>query len=122
MNGDLFTFGDNSWSQSIGASIESVQYPQLLQLFAAYSNLKFVDADLGHSHSLFVTNDNNIYSVGNNNHCQCTRTTRDDIVHWPYLLTRKEIGIDDGHKIERVIAGWLSTIVFTSIKTTHKNL
>merc|ERR1712228_46285 len=116
MNGDLYTFGDNSWSQSIGKYAESrkhIKYPQLLQSFDAYSDLKFIDSDLGHSHSLFLTNNNKLYSVGNNNHCQCTKSTRNDIISWPYLVTRKEIGIDENHMIERVIAGWLSTFIFT---------
>ena len=112
-NGEFYTFGYNFWHQSIGKSLK-IKYPQLLQSFKDYSDFKIVDGDLGKSHSLLLTEGNKLYSVGNNNNRQCTNKVEKETIVYPYLLSRNEIGIDEKDVIERVIAGDLSTFVFTS--------
>eukprot|EP01084_Bolivina_argentea_P012407 23254_1 len=113
MNGDFYTFGYNFWHQSIGKLLQN-KYPQLLQSFDKYCKLKIVDADFGMSHTLILTNENKLYSVGNNNYCQCTNQIKQESIIWPYLISKKEIGVNDNDIIQRVIAGNLSTFVFTS--------
>ena len=85
-------------------------------------NLKIVDADLGMSHSLLLTNDNKLYSVGNNSYYQCSNQVHQESIMWPYLLDKDEIGIDHKTTIERMVAGALTTFVFTSAPLTSETV
>ena len=113
--GALYTFGYNFWHQSIGTAMH-IAHPQLLQSFAPYSHLKVESADLGMSHTLFLTSDNELYAVGNNNYAQCSRfLSEKEVIPWPCLLSSEELGIDnDAVVIQRVIAGNLSSFIFVS--------
>jgi len=67
--GRLWTWGDNANGKLGINSTSSKTYPVLVNT-SYYGNKKVIDADAGKQHSLFVTDDGSVYSMGNNSEGQ----------------------------------------------------
>ena len=74
---------------------------------------KIDQISLGPWHSLFLTEDNEIYTCGYNENGECSIS--DKSVSWKlfpvYHLKREEIGVDENCRIAAVIAGFQTTLI-----------
>ena len=92
-NNKCYTFGCNKFGQcgnnnKYDTYDENLIDPYLIEL---KNNDEFVvKISCGWYHNLLLTNKNNVYSFGNNEHNQCTISVTDECILSPYLLDKRK--------------------------------
>ena len=110
--GRCYLFGSNETGQlGNGSEFEyRVSTPQPLLV-----EKRTTSASLGSYHCALIDVDNDIWTFGANNNCQCSvvMDPEANIVR-PYLLSKQEIGIEERLCVHRVIASHSTTLIIVS--------
>eukprot|EP00483_Globobulimina_turgida_P011853 UN11875 len=118
-DGKCWIFGRNMEGQiGIGLanwSYANVKMPHLFQDEEddELKDLIVVNGSCGYYHTLLLTNRNEIYAFGSNKHHAISENHIEEEIVCPYLLTKKEIGIQENEIIVRLIGGDQTTVIIT---------
>ena len=110
-NKQCYSFGENRYGQC-GTGTKSWEHyitePHLINLVNNY----VVQMSCGFDHSVLLTNDNRVYSFGDNNQNQCSSVCKDNTILLPYYLDKqKEFKISSKSYVDRILASTEQTII-----------
>ena len=117
-DGRVYLFGVNECGQLGNGSCgngNDVYDPYLLQSDDRFEGLKIKQLQCGGFHTVLLMEDedgNNMITFGSNLSNQCSALRKKEYIVSPHIVSKsKEIGIDEGEYIEKVIAQSRSTLV-----------
>ena len=106
-NGKSYTFGCNKYGRCGQSDVKHLHSPQLVEIS---DDIRIVDIYCGNFHTILLTETNEYFCFGNNEHWQCTTTQDTKEIKKPYKVTRKELG-NITRPIIDIICGFDTTVL-----------
>eukprot|EP00486_Rosalina_sp_Unknown_P015609 CAMPEP_0201596684 /NCGR_PEP_ID=MMETSP0190_2-20130828/193314_1 /ASSEMBLY_ACC=CAM_ASM_000263 /TAXON_ID=37353 /ORGANISM="Rosalina sp." /LENGTH=316 /DNA_ID=CAMNT_0048057183 /DNA_START=1091 /DNA_END=2038 /DNA_ORIENTATION=+ len=108
-NGKAYTFGCNKYGRC-GQSDETHLFsPQLVNI--DYDKEKIVDIFCGNFHTVLLTDKNEYYCFGSNEHMHCSICEEATEIRKPYKVSKKELGDIFNNKIVDIVCGFDTTLL-----------
>eukprot|EP01084_Bolivina_argentea_P291475 500955_1 len=117
IDNNCYMFGENDCAQIGNGKLgETCEY-NVYKPFKVNDrmNVKIIDGNTGDSHTVLLSDNNDVITFGDNSFFQCSSLMNCETILEPYIVSKsKEIGISESCFIEKVMAVIESTIVFVN--------